>query len=290
MNERDHMDAFVKFGEQAQSWGQQYDDASALTVHSANRFRLRIVQSLLEHTGSRRILDVGCGSGEPLVAMLRAGHDAWGFDRSGEMVAQAKRTLANAGFPEERAYQEDMERIEPDGRAWDAVVALGSVYYARDFEQTMNRVAALASPGGRVIFSLRNELFSLFSLNDHTIDFFLRMLVPVDALSADQRQQVTDYLTKRLGTEQIEHRFQTVDDQKIRSRSHNPLTVKQDVLDPIGLTLEGLYFYHFHALPPAFEHQQPESFRQLSSAMERPTDWRGMVMASAFVVDARKPG
>lgn len=288
MSEQDQCDAFVKFGQQAKSWGQQYDEASALAVHSANRFRLRIALELLRKLRPTRVLDVGCGSGEPLVAMLRAGHDAWGFDRAEDMVAEARKTLAGAALPENRVFHGDMERIEPDGRTWDAVVALGSVYYARNFEQTMSRLATLIAPGGHFIFSLRNDLFSLFSLNHYTLDFFLRVLLPTEGLRDDQQREVVDYLAARLRAEQVERRFQTVDDQKIRSRFHNPLTVKQDVLDSLGLALEGVYFYHFHALPPVFEHQHPEEFRRLSAAMERPTDWRGLVMASAFVVHARK--
>ena len=289
MSDEHRVDAFVKFGEMAGTWGSQYDEAALLTTHSANRFRLRIALELLRRAAPARVLDVGCGSGEPLVAMLRAGFDAWGFDRAEAMVVQARRTLAAAGFPEDRVFEADMERIEPDGRRWDALVALGAVYYAQDFPGTMRRLSALVAPGGHFIFSLRNDLFSLFSLNEYTQDFFMRALLPAGDLPPDRRREVETFLAERLRSGDVERRFQTVDDQKIRSRFDNPLTVRQDVLDPLGLTLEGVYFYHFHALPPVFEHKHPEEFRRLSAAMEQPTDWRGLFMASAFVVHARRP-
>src|SRR6516164_6142233 len=98
MNDSSQIDAFVKFGELADSWGKQYEEDGALTVHSANRFRARIVLTLLERINATRVLDVGCGSGEPLIAMLRQGYDAYGFDLAESMVTRAKENVAAAGF------------------------------------------------------------------------------------------------------------------------------------------------------------------------------------------------
>jgi 2-polyprenyl-3-methyl-5-hydroxy-6-metoxy-1,4-benzoquinol methylase len=288
MNDSSQIDAFVKFGELADSWGKQYEEDGALTVHSANRFRARIVLTLLERINATRVLDVGCGSGEPLIAMLRQGYDAYGFDLAESMVTRAKENVAAAGFDAARVVQADMERPDLAHRDWPTLVALGSVYYARDFAQTLRALTEMMSPGGHFIFSLRNDLFSLFSLNGYTVDFFERALIP-DAVPSELRARAGEWLRSRLAEGEVASRFQTVDDLKIRSRFDNPLTVQQDVLDPAGLRLEGLYFYHFHPLPPVFEHLEPEAFRRASASMENPVDWRGLFMASAFVVHARRP-
>jgi hypothetical protein len=64
--------------------------------------------------------------------------------------------------------------------------------------------------------------------------------------------------------------------------------VEEELLLPNGLVLTGLYYYHFHALPPIFEHTHQQLFYELSSKREIPTDWRGLVSASCFVVHATK--
>ena len=66
------------------------------------------------------------------------------------------------------------------------------------------------------------------------------------------------------------------------------LTVEDEVLEPLGLKLQGIYFYHFHALPPVFEHTRPEEFRSKSWQMENPLDWRGHFLASCFIVHTVK--
>lgn len=86
----------------------------------------------------------------------------------------------------------------------------------------------------------------------------------------------------------VEKLFQNVDEREIKSHLHNPLTIQEDLLDPSGLRLEGLYYYHFHALPPIFEHTHQAEFYELSAQREDPTDWRGVVNASCFVVHAKK--
>jgi hypothetical protein len=43
-------------------------------------------------------------------------------------------------------------------------------------------------------------------------------------------------------------------------------------------------FYHYHCLPPLMEPAAPTLFRARSVAMEKPEDWRGHFMASAFIL------
>ena len=60
------------------------------------------------------------------------------------------------------------------------------------------------------------------------------------------------------------------------------------LLKKVGLKCEGLYFYHFHPLPPIFESLDQLYFRKLSWKMEDPNDWRGFLLASGYVVDCKK--
>ena len=62
---------------------------------------------------------------------------------------------------------------------------------------------------------------------------------------------------------------------------------EKEIFNPVGFHVDRIHFYHYHALPPIFEKKNPELFRELSLKMEKPDDWRGYFMASAFVVEAK---
>ena len=97
-----------------------------------------------------------------------------------------------------------------------------------------------------------------------------------------------NFFAERYPKMNVEKLFENVDERAIKSHLHNPLTIESSLLTPSGLRLEGLYYYHFHALPPIFEHTHQSEFYELSAQCENPTDWRGVVMASCFVVHAKK--
>jgi hypothetical protein len=165
---------------------------------------------------------------------------------------------------------------------------LGSLYYSRNFNNTIRQIADLLPKGGNFIFSLRNELFSLFSLNAYTSDFFLKNLIPGASLSAGLRARLGTFLDERFKPSGAAKMFLTIDDQNVYSLYHNPLTIAREVLAPNGFALKGIYYYHFHSMPPEFEHSDTEEFRKLSCELENPSDWRGMFMSSSFVVHAVK--
>ena len=244
---------------------------------------------LLRRVQPKRILDVGCGSGGPLLEMLRLGFDASGFDYAPEMVEESQRNLREAGFSENKVHRNNIEDIaDIEAGVYDCITALGVIYYARNLDRTMSEICRILAPGGRFIFSVRNSLFSLFSLNEYSYEFFTNQLIPSDRLSPELRENAERYMAERFASVGVDRKFKTVDDLGIHSREHNPLTVSAELLQPYGLTLEGLYFYHWHAVPPIFEHTNLAEFRDVSAELENPTDWRGMFMASGFVVDACK--
>jgi SAM-dependent methyltransferase len=56
-----------------------------------------MIIELLRARGTRTLLDVRCGSGQPLLRFLREGYDARGFDFSPRMVECARGALRDAG-------------------------------------------------------------------------------------------------------------------------------------------------------------------------------------------------
>lgn len=285
------LDSFKVFGSMASTWGKPYSRDGYKERYPTIKIRQDIVLSILKKIRPKKILDIGCGSAEPLIEMLNLGFAAEGFDYSQEMLEKARENLKKAGYPEDLVYKNNMEKPKGIDRGeFDCLVANGAVFYARDFDKTMKNLTALLPKGGHFIFSLQNELFSLFSMNKYSVELFLDKLMPTEAFSEETRQKVSDFIQGRFREESVERKFKTIRDFNIHNLRHNPLRVDQEILAPNNLTLEGMYFFHYHSMPPIFEHTIPEEFRKTSATIENPTDWRGLFMASCFNVHARKSG
>ena len=289
MNSNEKEDAYKQFSKEAEEYEKQYKESDLINFYPEHQYRLQIFLDCLKTINPSNILDIGCGSGMPLISILEQGYNINGFDFSDEMVAQARKNLSIMGFDPNRVTKNNMEDIQGIAYSeYDCIIALGSLYYSRDFNKTINAISALLPQKGHLIFSLRNELFSLFSLNEYSADYFSSKLIPIEKLSNDLKSSVNELLQKRFAPEQIVQKFKTVDNKGIYSILHNPLTVADEILTPNNLKLENVYYYHYHALPPVFEHTDTKIFRELSSQMEKPKDWRGTFMCSSFVVHATK--
>jgi len=281
--------AAEEFGAESTTYDRNYDPIS--NRYPDHVFRLNIFKDLLASLRPKYVLDAGCGSGMPLVTFLNNGFDAYGFDLSPDMVAQARKNIHQAGHNESRVFQGDLDTFKrPIVEKFDAIVGLGTVYYTPDTLTTLRHLANNLNPDGNLIFSLRNELFSLFSLNRYSVEYFAERMYPTSELSDELRQSLEKYFQRRFDDVDIPRVFKNVDERQIMSHFHNPLTISSTLLEPLNLDLVNIYYYHFHALPPIFEHTHTDEFRQLSASLENPTDWRGIFMASCFVVHARPKG
>lgn len=287
------------------TWGDSYyreyygSDAAYPPVH------LKLVQSVVDAAAPRRVLDAGCGPASMLRHLVAPGRELYGFDLTPEMVAEARRIMAEFGVPGDRlwegsvldahAYACPTEKVHP----YDAALCVGVFPHITE-EQEAGAIANLRGtlrPGGLVVVEARNELFALFTLNRYSHELFLQRLVPVAQLQAaagaeragldtalDALRQMfrTDLPPVRKG-KQHEPGYD-----EVVSRVHNPLVLARKFA-AAGFADVRTLFYHFHCLPPMLAHHAPVLFREQSLAMESdPSDWRGHFMASAFLVVGRR--
>ena len=69
----------------------------------------------------------------------------------------------------------------------------------------------------------------------------------------------------------------------------NPLTVPALFTDA-GFDDVRVHYFHYHAGMPYLQSEDPEAFRRADVALEDDSSgWRGMFLASAFVIHARRP-
>lgn len=286
------------------TWGTSYyadyygDEAPYPPVH------LELARRLVSERGVKRLLDAGCGPASMLRHFVEPERDVYGFDLTPEMVVEAQRVAVDQGVSRDHIWEGSVavrsDFMAPDGRMeYDCIVSCGVMPHIPETieSEVIVNIRDALRPGGYAIVEARNELFSMFTLNRYSHEFFLKQLLPVDEL----RQQAADEGEGlRAALAQVEDMFRT-DLPPIRqgkenepgydevlSRTHNPLLLQQKFLAS-GFRDVQLYYYHFHCLPPMVNGHVPRLFREVSLQMEaNPQDWRGLFMASAFFVVAQR--
>ena len=280
---------------------ERYDEESFVQDdqrYGGDVYRIELVARLLDTLRPKRVLDIGCGTAEPMLRFLKAGHDARGFDLSPGMIGQAKRKLASSGFPEGLAEVGDLLDPKTVGRfqpeEFDAVIANGVFPYIDDDATGHAHIAKLLAPGGWYLGAYVNQLFDMFTLNRFTMDFhhrhFIDPLPVTDEVKAALREGVRSLLSRPDEPRSIPDGARD----EIFVRSHNPLALGPE-LERHGLVQEQMFFYKFHAFPPLLKGLSEDvrrAFMEQSRAyeLERAADWRGYFLASTFLVVARKRG
>jgi hypothetical protein len=158
-----------------------------------------------------------------------------------------------------------------------------------DEQRALSHMRKLLNPGGLVFIEFRNELFAVYTFNKYSLEFFTQKLINVHSLPRDISTDVMNFYSKKFKAGTIAKKK----DGKIAyadtlAKFRNPLSIGNELFNPCGFSIANLHFYHYHALPPVFENRYPKIFRELSLKLEKTNDWKGYLMASAFVVEARR--
>lgn len=286
------------------TWGTSYYDEYYGADAPYPPVHLDLVRRLVDERKVTRLLDAGCGPASMLRHMQAPGRELFGFDLTPEMVVEARRVLGAQGLPAERIWEGSVASSDDyaergAGRDYDCVLCSGVMPHipeALDAVVIANTRDALRR-GGTAIVEARNELFAMFTMNRYSHELFLDKLLPADWLKANAGAE-TAGLDAALA--QVASMFRTdlppvrkgkVDEpgyDEVLSRAHNPLVLQQQFIAQ-GFRSAQIYYYHFHAMPPMVGVHAPKLFRAASLAMEsNPQDWRGLFMASAFYVVAKR--
>jgi cyclopropane fatty-acyl-phospholipid synthase-like methyltransferase len=112
--------------------------------------QLNLLLEVLNLNAGDRVLDVGCGSG--LVTEYLhdlSGASFVGVDISAEAIKQARARTAAKG--ERLAFRVgNMNRLDFEPETFSAVVAVDTLYYVDDLEETLRQLIATLKPGGQM--------------------------------------------------------------------------------------------------------------------------------------------
>lgn len=131
-----------------------YDDVADVyeeTRSPSGEERKALTSFLAGLSPESRVLDAGCGGGEPVLQqLLRASQQAIGMDFSAQQLTKA---LSNA--PDARLLRGDMSRIPVAEDTVDAVLAYHSLIHvpAHEHQTVVEEFARVLRPGGQLLVS-----------------------------------------------------------------------------------------------------------------------------------------
>jgi 2-polyprenyl-3-methyl-5-hydroxy-6-metoxy-1,4-benzoquinol methylase len=109
--------------------------------------------TVLVPAGARRILDVGCSTGEMGAALRARGHEVTGVELDAALAAEARTRL-------DRVVEGDVEALAATGAAlgepFDCVVFADVLEHLRDPWSVVRWGAAQVAPGGSLVVSVPN--------------------------------------------------------------------------------------------------------------------------------------
>jgi arsenite methyltransferase len=151
--------------------------------HNARMNAFAVEQLQLEP--SDRVLEIGFGGGVTLRSLLASAASVTGLDRSGDVVAWAKRHFARA-IAEGRAtfHQGQIESLPFGLAAFDKVCTVNTIYFWTSLDAGFAEIYRVLKPGGSVVVGF---------LPKERMD---RMGMPEDIFTTRAPQDVIGALTK----------------------------------------------------------------------------------------------
>jgi ubiquinone/menaquinone biosynthesis C-methylase UbiE len=133
-------------------WATTYDRSPGQLLFG--RIHRRVVDALVAgRTPPRRVVDIGCGTGRLLEALLPRLPDAElvGIDRSGAMIAMARTRFAKQ--PRVRLEVAAADRLPLDDSSVDVVTTTMSFHHWDEQGASLREVARVLAPGGRLLLA-----------------------------------------------------------------------------------------------------------------------------------------
>ena len=224
-----------------------------------NDSRYRAARALLPE-GPRRYLDFGCGSGDFSLALLREGNDVIGLDPSENMIAMAQAEAREIGF-DPAVFREGDARRWPEGERFDAILALAVLFFLspEDEAEFFRRSREALNDGGFLLCSYINKFADLVTLNEYSLRFLSKEVLPKLTAGTDETERVLQGLQALLPGASGDKSFKNVGIVSATDiRPENPFHLDRKFAVH-GFEIEDLVFSRFYLLPPEIIERE-ESF------------------------------
>jgi 2-polyprenyl-3-methyl-5-hydroxy-6-metoxy-1,4-benzoquinol methylase len=159
--QKQQVDSYFSGPEGSRRWLSMYEGKPVAYFDFVVRERMAKVLDLVRKnsaSGPRKILDIGCGSGEITVNLLKAGHTVQGVDYSECMVQSSRLTAAQAGFPDSGLFlRADVEHLPHEKNTFDIVICVGVLSYLSEVDRAVDEIRRVLKKDGIAIMTFRNK-------------------------------------------------------------------------------------------------------------------------------------
>jgi 2-polyprenyl-3-methyl-5-hydroxy-6-metoxy-1,4-benzoquinol methylase len=269
---------------------------AAVKVNIIRQRNEAVLREAARRTAPGRAADLGCGSGELVIALAQRGWEAIGVDFAPEMIERCRESARTAGVNAEFVAGSMFDWAPADG--WlDIVSGQGLIEYISpaQLETLLGRIHRMLKRGGSAVLGSRNRLFNLVSLSDYTamerdLDTVAALLA--EALALAQAGSMAEAIAAaRTAAEDLAHpkthprtvvgvdtRYQYTPGQLVR------------LLERAGFRATMLSPVHVHAMPVPAAGALPQTHIALSEFLftQHPEEARIIPYASSFVLAAEK--
>ena len=123
--------------------------------YPANVKRFKIFLDLIKKHKPKNIVDAGCGAGMPLVLIKKKGYKIVGYDKSKNMIKEAKANLRRNKLPMDLVFYDDFENPKNvKNNSVDCILGMGAFYYSKNVNKTLLNQRKKLKKNGRLILSL----------------------------------------------------------------------------------------------------------------------------------------
>lgn len=161
-----------------QYWADEANQYSDALENNYHKHRLDVIRSLIPaelFKPNQQIFDFGCGDAVLFPWFLEIRCHIEGIDISPEMIEIGQQRLTNWGFDGTLIQVSDVNYLKKiPSASLDGLLSFNVLAYLTDEEELTfyQEASRIVRSGGYLIVTHSNNLFDLFSLNYHTIDFF----------------------------------------------------------------------------------------------------------------------
>lgn len=124
--------------------------------------------NLFEYINNKKVLDLGCASGQSLEYLYKKGaSEVWGIDISEEQIKKAKERLPQF---KENLYISPMEsEVEIPNNYFDYIISIFSIGYTSDLLKTFSNAYKYLNDSGELIVSWTHPFYNCLDIIDNKV-------------------------------------------------------------------------------------------------------------------------
>ncbi|MFW5853247.1 MAG: class I SAM-dependent methyltransferase [Patescibacteria group bacterium] len=148
--------------------------------------------ALLPELENKKVLSLGCGSGEDSFYLKKQGaNKSVGIDLSEELINIAKKSYSECEF-----FVMNMEKINFPDSSFDFIYSSLAIHYLEDWNKVFKEVYRLLKPGSSFLFSCGHPVRLAMAQKDDK-EYFIKKLEVVKEKATGKVEVTGDYLAKK---------------------------------------------------------------------------------------------